>query len=357
MPRKMEDLFTISRLITIFKYEKNRLLDREAINRIRNKKKEGLWVDFYDNEKVKIERTYVDDKLHGYYKEFDEIGKITKLIRYENGQKIREEDIKEIKIEIKEEFYENGIVKKKGGYKKGRPVGIHTNYDENGEILNSTVFDEFGDKKSEGKFNKNGLKNGEWKNFYSSGKIKGNGSYKNGKKTGMWCFYYKNGNIEEKGLYQNDKTNGVWKWFYQSGNILREENFLRGKEHGAFVEYSKDFMIIVKGNYLNGEKDGFWFYNVGDQIEEGNYFSNKKDGIWKYYFTNRTLKFEGNFIRGRAEGKHIYYFSNGKTKEIKFFENGIKEKKWSFYDSNGILIKTITYKNNKEIKINGLKLN
>ena len=35
---------------------------------------------------------------------------------------------------------------------------------------------------------------------------------------------------------------------------------------------------------------------------------------------------------------------------------GIREKNWKKYDTEGNLVMTITYKNNEELRINGVKL-
>ena len=57
------------KIITIFEYNKDRLINRELINRIdENGDKQGIWKEFYEDSKVNIEKGYKDNKLEGYYK-------------------------------------------------------------------------------------------------------------------------------------------------------------------------------------------------------------------------------------------------------------------------------------------------
>jgi len=82
-----------------------------------------------------------------------------------------------------------------------------------------------------------------------------------------------------------------------------------------------------------------------------------REGVWKLYYANGQLMYEGRFVQGNPEGKHKLYYPNGKLKEERYFSNGLKEKTWKKYDENGNLIITITYKDDLEKRINGVKVN
>ena len=122
-----------------------------------------------------------------------------------------------------------------------------------------------------------------------------------------------------------------------------------------YTEYSATGEIIAQGQYSDGEKNGEWKYKSGDFTEEGKYIIGLKDGVWKSYYPDGKLKFKGNFVQGNPDGQHTYYYENGKIKEEQYFQMGIREKTWKKFDEEGIPVFAITYKNDVEISINGVK--
>ena len=79
------------RLISILEFHNDYQIRKDRINRYDHKEqKKGKWVEFYPNETMHIEANYKEDKLHGYYREYDEKGNIIKLERYENGVLVEE---------------------------------------------------------------------------------------------------------------------------------------------------------------------------------------------------------------------------------------------------------------------------
>ena len=59
-----------------------------------------------------------------------------------------------------------------------------------------------------------GREQGEWKEFYESGKIRSIGVYVDGKRDGVWKFSFENDSMEQVGAYVKGKPNGPWKWYY-----------------------------------------------------------------------------------------------------------------------------------------------
>ncbi|MCX6258214.1 MAG: hypothetical protein NTW49_10025 [Bacteroidia bacterium] len=344
-------------LITLLEYRNDYVVSMEKINRKDERGfKQGSWKDFYPNGKIKIEANYLNDNLHGQYKAYDEKGKIIKNARYENGV-LAEDNVHDIdKAVVKKKYYPSGKTKTSGSYRDTIPVGIHREYDENGKVTTAKVYDDFGILTGNGIVDNQGNYIGQWREYYPEGEIKAEGSFTNSKKTGEWVYYFKSGKTEQKGRYEKGKLEGTWRWYYENDSLKRVEEFYNGKEEGPFVEYDESGKIIAKGNYLDGEKDGPWYYNLGDHIQKGEYKDGLKEGIWKFYFPDGKLKFEGNFIQGNEDGKHHWYYDNGIIQEDQFWVMGSREKTWKSNDEFGNLIIAITYKNNKEIKINGLPL-
>jgi len=346
-------------VITIFEYHNNYLIARQRINRSDEQgRKQGTWMVFYPSGKVNKELNYLDDLLDGLYKEFNENGNLILSLKYKQGKIVEDQNKSALEenIDFRREINEKGILISSGSYLKEVPIGIHRYYNDQGKVINSKIYSDSGNVMSEGIVDETGSKEGEWKDYYSTGELRSAGIYRNNQQTGRWTFYYKNGRKEQEGSYLRGLYDGLWTWYYENGNIWREETYFNGKEDGESVEYDEEGNIITKGEYINGEKEGFWYYKVNDHIQEGNYQTGLRSGIWKYYYEDGILQFEGKFEQDQPHGRHNYYYPSGILSEERYYVRGIREKNWKKYDEEGQLEITITYKRDLEYRINGVKI-
>ncbi len=346
-------------VITIFEYHNNYLISRQRINRYDAQgRKQGIWMTFFPSGKVNKEMKYLDDKLDGLYKEFNENGNLVISLKYKEGKitEDQEQIALQDNIDFRTELNDKGVLVSSGSFIKDKPVGVHRYYNEQGKVIDAKIYNDFNNVMSEGIIDETGSKEGDWKDYYDSGELKAVGTYRDNLQTGRWSFYYKDGKKEQEGSYLRGLYDGLWTWYYENGNVWREESYFNGKEDGVATEYDELGNIITKGEYINGEKEGPWYYKVNDHTEEGSYQTGLRSGIWKYYYEDGVLQFEGNFEQGLAEGKHKYYYPNGILKEERFYVRGVREKNWKKYDEQGNLEMTITYKSDKEFRINGVKI-
>lgn len=319
-----------------FRYDN--LVDRQIVNRTdKQKRKQGVWMVFYPNDKIKTEMEYKDDLLNGYVKNYDQSGKLLKMERYVNGELviINDGEDKE-KVNIVKQYYASGNVKKNGGYKNDKPVGVHREFSEDGKIINAETYDEAGILESTGIVDEQGFKQGAWKEYYTTGEIKSEGNYKDNRREGNWIFYHANGNIEQKGKYVKGKPHGSWYWYYQNGKLLREEEFINGKEDGLMAEYTETGDTIVKGNYVEGEKNGKWLFKIGDEVVEGEYANGLEQGKWfSFYYPSLMIKSEYSYNQGELHGEYKSWYENGKLLETGDYVMGKKHKTWIRYDELG----------------------
>ena len=347
-----------STLITVVLYKDNYVTDRERVNRKDEEgNKQGTFREYYENGRIKKEEHYLNNKLHGYYREFDGRGELVMAMRYERGTIVEEidEDMKEL-LDMKSTYDQQGRLIFTGGYKEGVPVGIHRFFDTAGVVENAHLYNELGQKVSEGVIDEQGNRKGGWTNFYPTGEVRAKGNYLNNQRAGSWTYFFGKGAIEQKGRFERDRYMGLWNWFYPNGNKWREESYFNGREDGMFVEYDPVGNILTKGDYIGGEKEGEWIYQVGDHEERGNYVIGLREGKWNYYYPSGALKYEGSYSQGNPDKRHKYYYPDGTPKEEQYYELGIREKNWKKYDEEGNLVMTITYKNNEEQRINGVKI-
>jgi antitoxin component YwqK of YwqJK toxin-antitoxin module len=344
----------------ILKYSFNNLIDNEYINR-KDKlgRKQGVWEEFFDNEKIKTFSVYSNDTLNGYYREYDTFGNITKSLYFKKGVTLEtsKSDSSNIEKEIRKTYYKNGNIKSIGTYINDVKIGKHILYDSTGEIENSIEYDVHGIASAEGYTDSRGYKQKEWNYLFPDSKIKASGIYIDNKRVGEWNFLFPNGSKEQIGLYDNNgRPSGNWKWFYSDKKIRREGKFINGLEEGFFYELSPDGDTLTSGNYVQGLKSGLWKINVNDHLEIGIYLYGKKSGIWKYYYTNNILEFQGNFIEGLEDGNHKYFYPNKNLKVSSYYSGGVKSKKWKYFDEEGNIISIVEFKNGEKYKIDGEKI-
>ena len=53
---------------------------------------------------------------------------------------------------------------------------------------------------------------------------------KNGLKHGNFTEYYENGSVKTKGKYKEDKMQGTWSYFSDKGELITKRKFEEGKE-------------------------------------------------------------------------------------------------------------------------------
>jgi antitoxin component YwqK of YwqJK toxin-antitoxin module len=345
------------RVITEKIYKQGALLEINRVNRYnKNGKKDGIWRTYHDNGLVKKEIPYKNGLRDGFVREYEKDGKLESSIRYNEGNidiHVEDEQVESILREI---YSKDSVLLSKGPYIDDTRVGVHTFYDEQGEIMGHKIYDQEGNLLSEGFIDTAGRKQGEWKHYYKNGSVKSKGLYKNNYQHGNWEFYYVNGALEQSGMINEGKLEGTWEWFYPEGDRWKTENYYNGKLEGKYIEFNKEGEVIVEGEYFDGEEDGIWSVNVGDHVEKGKYINGLKEGEWIFYYPSGNVSFEGNYVQGVPDGKHEFYFPDGSLKEVRFYVMGYKEKNWKKYNNEGELYLTITYKNDKEYRINGRKI-
>lgn len=350
-------------VITITEYKKGFISDRIKINRRdRNNLRQGTWMTFYANGRVMQEGTYRNDKKHGYFKDYAENGDLIRVQKYVDD-KLQPEAAEVQKLDVRNEYYPNGVVKSTSMYRNDILEGIRTEYDENGKILRSTEFLS-GYVIGEGVVLADGTKDGPWREYYIDGSLKAEGNYEGGKKTGPWKYYHSNGKLEQTGQYdRKGNPAGTWRWYFDNGNLRREENYLNGRIDGLTEEFDETGNLLSRGEYLDGREDGPWILSLGDFCYKGAYRDGLRTGPWTgvYLFDNGTSKdsvpaFRGSFVEDLPDGKHTTWWENGKIREEGEYIMGKKEGNWMLYNYDGSLFLIITYQNGTEIRYDGVKI-
>ena len=346
-------------VIALLTYKYGQLLDKNLINRIDDKgRKQGIFRGYYPDKKVKWECYYKDDYMNGYYREFDQRGKETKVARYIMGQ-LQNEDKNSLAsnrdaVKVKNEYYPNGGVKSSGGYKDSIPVGVHRLYNEEGKIKGGITYDNEGRKVADGIVDGRGREQGRWTLYDSLGVVNAKGSYKNGKREGPWIFYFDDGKTAQEGSYKDGNPDGTWKWYFPDGKIRRVENFVKGKEDGEYYELSHAGDTLQSGQYYAGDKDGTWRTNTGDALVIEKYSDGTLHGDYMvYYMPDKRLKIAAKYLSGNLHGEYRQYFPDGKLSVDGEYAAGSENGTWRFYSEDGLLESTLDYLQGEVVKVDG----
>ena len=288
----------------------------------------GKYIEYYKNGQIKVQGNNKDAKRDGEFKAFLRNGKSAGSVFYKDGKIIKSTLVNSMK--------DNASFS----------LTTDINYNLNS---NEIITDEFpnGLLKQYFIYNKNGLLDGESREYYEEGDIKSISHFKNHIPDGVFISYYQNGNMEEKYAYVNGQANGECLSYYENGK-LEERYFLKnGEIDGEAFAYYPSGKLEVKDFFKDGKKEGeSIFYHENGNIKQKSTFKNgKREGDLFIYFPSGKLRQTEKYINGKIEGEVIEYYESGTIKEKAYFINDKQEKEHFFYDKKGKLIKTDIYKN------------
>ena len=288
----------------------------------------GKYIEYYKNGQIKVQGNNKDGKRDGEFKAFLRNGKSAGSVFYKDGKIIKSTLVNSMK--------DNASFS----------LTTDINYNLNS---NEIITDEFpnGLLKQYFIYNKNGLLDGESREYYEEGDIKSISHFKNHIPDGVFISYYQNGNMEEKYAYVNGQANGECFSYYENGK-LEERYFLKnGEIDGEAFAYYPSGKLRGKEVQKLGKREGeSIIYHENGNIKQKSTFKNdKREGDLFIYFPSGKLRQTEKYINGKIEGEVIEYYESGTIKEKAYFINDKQEKEHFFYDKKGKLIKTDIYKN------------
>ncbi|MEM7552026.1 MAG: membrane-binding protein [Bacteroidota bacterium] len=221
-------------------------------------------------------------------------------------------------------YFYSGKLKSEGFYVNNKPAGIWTYYFENGN------------PKMEGEI-RNLSNFGHWVYYHENGRKKMEGKMIEGKRDGPWKFYYETGEQKSEGEFLNGIREGLWSYFYEQGELKAQAFYRNGR--GLYKEFYTTGEVKMQGLNVSGKSDSVWrfYFETGGIKAEGPYEKGLREGFWKYYHPNGQLAAQGTFIDGQEQGKWKYYYENGKLSSEGIEIDGKKEGYWKLYYETGEL--------------------
>jgi antitoxin component YwqK of YwqJK toxin-antitoxin module len=125
-------------------------------------------------------------------------------------------------------------------------------------------------------------------------------------------------------LFHNTPYNGQFIDYYYSGKKQGDGTLLNGRLSGHRRLYYQNGNLSMERDYKDGIENGFEneFYEDGSLKQKGEFVGGKENGIWDKYFPNGKLKQRSNFNNGVMEGQTTVYYSTGKVLATEVTKNG-----------------------------------
>ena len=223
-----------------------------------------------------------------------------------------------------------------GTYKDNLLQGSYKKYYDDGKLY------------EEGTYRDN-LLQGSYKKYYDDGKLREEGTYKDNLLHGNYKKYAYDGDLYEEGTYKNGLFEGEVKIFYYPGKIEILKNYKNGKLDGIYKKYYEDGKICEKAEYKDGVLNGIYMYydRYGVLLEEIEYKNDKYDGVKKLFYDNGNPKSEEMYKDGDLNGTSRYYFENGNLESEKMYKDDELNGTSKYYFENGNLESELNYLNGR----------
>jgi antitoxin component YwqK of YwqJK toxin-antitoxin module len=261
--------------------------------------RDGTFSGWHSNGQKKEEGNYVDGKLDGPWIHYDQDGN-------------------------KSHSYT---------YKEGKKEGLFISWYENGQKHEEITYSESlaGIKASPRRIpaprsrnSSSAARFGPFRSWYENGLLKTAGQYKRGKLDGTFSSWHSNGQKKEEGNYVDGKLDGPWIHYDQDGNKSHSYTYKEGKKEGPFVQWHENGQKETEGNYKDGKQNGLWtdWHENGQKDEEGNYKDGKRNGLWSDWYEDGKKEREQSYKNGNLVSAVVWKPNGKRCPETKIDPNG-----------------------------------
>ena len=264
---------------------------------------------FTDGLKKDVWLSYHIDERRNVYKFYKLDTLITDYtFQYYNDLQIKEEPNfnKEGLYNDKwEQFFLNGMTSKTFYYLDGELSGLST-----------VIWDSTYNKQLESMYLNDSL-NGSYYEWYVDGKQKEEGNYKSNKKDLLWTYWNEFGERRFEEWRDGVLFDSFEYQYYPNGQVKEEPSYENGKKHGDWVRYFQDGTVRGTSAYKEGMKDGLWidYFRLEQIAFQGKYEKNIKVGKWEWFWLNRSLMSKVTYDNGTITFEECYNRSDGSIRD------------------------------------------
>ena len=224
----------------------------------------------------------------------------------------------------------NGKTEITKGYDRGFQDGPYQRFDPlTGQLI------------SEGTY-RHGKLDGEWKDYYSSGKIRRTGRYRHGSTEGEWVSYFENGQRERVSTYANDNLDGSLRTYNMAGELVLEKVYANGEllgfrgpgPDGQPGTGALQPVGVIKTTFANGKPAATETYVKGQLAGPRTY----------YYSSGQVYRRLENTADGQLTGTVTTYYPSGKVQEEEQYAFDELHGRCRYYRPDGTLEREETYR-------------
>ncbi len=222
-------------------------------------------ISYFENGNVHQRGVLIDGKLEGTWKTYYPSGELIAIDTYKNG----------IKHGICTSYWHPTALDELGGDYKDGP-----NYDPKTDSYIHEIYN----------YNE-GIMDG-LQIVYGNDGTKSMTLYAEKLKDGTFLNYYKTGEKREEGQYLRGRKVGEWKTYFTSGKLRSERTFIEDRKHGLEVSYHKSGQADLTTEYDHGVKTGRQTIHstTGVLLSERYYKEGKLHGVYTKYNKDGTIK-------------------------------------------------------------------
>jgi antitoxin component YwqK of YwqJK toxin-antitoxin module len=200
-------------------------------------RKQGKWVKFHeDTQKKRYEGAFENDIPIGKFTYYYLTGEVSAVTDFMNDNKTAYTRM----------YHLNGKVMAAGKYTDKMKDSTWLSFNDRKEIMSKENY-------------VNGKLNGENIVYYPSDPLNGKvkkfeiTNYEDGLKHGNWIQYYSSGKVKAEGVYKDGNFDGNVKWFFSSGKVEIEGFYKHAVKYGYWKYYEDDGTFKNKVYYRDGQ--------------------------------------------------------------------------------------------------------
>ncbi len=177
------------------------------------------------------------------------------------------------------EKYDDGVVKYEIEFKDGHPAGVFRKYFPNGNLKADMFFDQTGKRAAAILYDENGhrvamgyyfdkKRDSLWQFFINDTIVISEINYNKGVKNGPERVYslYNYPSVLMERFWKNGKLDSLYTICYPNGQPKFWANYKNGVRDGDYVAFNNQGRAVAQGQYVNGLREGEWkFWNDSTQ--------------------------------------------------------------------------------------------
>jgi antitoxin component YwqK of YwqJK toxin-antitoxin module len=277
-----------------------------TIMRFKQGKRNGAFIYYHENGKIKMTGKYVNDLLDSTLNAYFDNGNPKYIHNYSMGVRVGESIT----------FFKNGNIEQKVSLKNEKPHGLMQTYYEAGNPRLECEYNE-------------GVRNGKYRHYHLTGILAEESYFRNGIQDSV-SRYWDNvfGTLMKEQYYKMGKKDGTWLTFNQFGDTMTIFNYRDDVLHGPYRKYAGDNVKV--GDRDNGKYEKF----------------DAKKSRREYMY---ELDEYGTYVNGKLDGEFKTGLFNTESHAEGFYKDGVQVGEWKYYDKYGKLVLHEKYNDDGEL--------